>query len=43
MTLWAAAADAFPVSPDFSEYLDTALMWAILREITHRYPSFRLI
>lgn len=37
------AADTFPASPDFSEYLDAAPMWALLREINRRYPSYRLI
>lgn len=32
-----------PASPDFSEYLDAAPMWALLREINRRYPSYRLI
>jgi hypothetical protein len=43
VTLWTPAADAFPASPDFSEYLDAAPMWAVLREVTRRYPSYRLI
>ncbi len=43
VTLWTPAADTFPASPDFSEYLDAAPMWAILREIARRYPSYRLI
>lgn len=43
VTLWAPAADTFPPAPDFSEHLDSAPMWAILREVTRRYPSFRLI
>lgn len=43
ITLWTPAADSFPTNPDFSEYLDSAPLWAILREITLRYPSYRLI
>jgi hypothetical protein len=43
VTLWTPAADTFPMNPDFSEYLDAALMWRVLREITDRYPTFRLI
>lgn len=43
VTLWAPAANTFPERPDFSEYLDAAPMWAVLREITNRYSSFRLI
>jgi hypothetical protein len=43
VTLWTPATDAFPASPDFSEYLDAAPMWAVLREVTRRYPSYRLI
>lgn len=43
VTLWTPAADSFPLSPDFSEHLDAAPMWAILRTITLRYPSYRLI
>ncbi len=43
VTLWTLAADTFPKSPDFSEYLDAAAMWRVLREIADRYPSFRLI
>lgn len=43
VTLWAPAADAFPSTPDFSEHLEAAPMWAVLRQITRRNPSFRLI
>lgn len=43
VTLWAPAANTFPAQPEFSEYLDAAPMWAVLREINNRYPSFRLI
>lgn len=43
VALWTPAADTFPPSPDFSEDLDDAPMWRVLREITDRYPSFRLI
>lgn len=43
VTLWAPAADSFPPHPDFSEHLASAPMWAILREITRRYPSYRLV
>lgn len=37
------AADSYPANPDFSEYLDAAPMWAILRTVTRRYPSYRLV
>ncbi len=43
VTLWTPAADAFPPNPDFSEYLEAAPMWAVLRQITRRYPTFGLI
>lgn len=43
VTLWTPAANSFPAYPDFSEYLESAPMWAILREITRRYPSYRLL
>lgn len=43
VTLWTPAADSFPAYPDFSEHLDAADMWAILKQITRRYPSYRLI
>ncbi len=43
VTLWTPAANSFPASPEFSEYLEAAPMWAVLREITRRYPSYRLI
>lgn len=42
-TLWTPAANSFPASPEFSEYLEAAPMWAVLREVTRRYPSYRLI
>lgn len=43
VTLWTPATDTFPTVPEFSEYVEAAPMWAILREITKRYPSYRLI
>ncbi|GAB3199621.1 hypothetical protein GCM10027062_16790 [Nocardioides hungaricus] len=42
VTLWPPATDAFPATPEFSECLEAAPMWAVLREITRRYPSYRL-
>lgn len=42
VTLWTPAADTFPTSPEFSEYLDAAPMWAVLQEVAERYPSYRL-
>lgn len=43
VTLWTPAADTFPGSPEFSEYLEAAAIWAVLHKITQRYPSYRLI
>lgn len=42
VTLWTPAVDAFPANPEFSEYLEAAPMWAVLREIAQRYPSYDL-
>lgn len=43
VTLWQPAADTFPDAPDFSEPLDSAQMWAVMREVARRYPSYRVL
>lgn len=45
ITLWAPAADAFPIVPAFSEYLADDLLWDRLDHVAHRYRNagYRLV